>query len=99
MGEVGRGLEDDEGVGGDNRRRDGGEVVRVVGAGGGARGAVRGRVAGEGAGGDPAVQAEEVAERGREGARVLGDEEGDVVAFAEGVGEGCVPLISLPVRD
>ena len=40
LGEVGGGLEDDEGVGGDDRRRDGGEVVRVVGGRGGARGAV-----------------------------------------------------------
>ena len=56
LGEVGGGLEDDEGVGGDDRCRDGGEVVRVVGGRGGARGAVHGGVVGEGTAGHPAVQ-------------------------------------------
>ena len=40
LGEVGGGLEDDEGIGGDDRRRDGGEVVRVIGGRGGAHGAI-----------------------------------------------------------
>ena len=86
LGEVGGGLEDDEGVGGDDRCRDGGEVVRVVGGRGGARGAVHGGVVGVGTAGHPAVQAEEVAEPGCKSPRVFGDEEGDVVALAQGVG-------------
>ena len=50
------------------------------------RGVHDGGVVGVGTAGHPAVQAEEVAEPGCKSPRVFGDEEGDVVALAQGVG-------------
>ena len=75
VGEVGGVLQDGERVCSHDGGGDGGEMVSVEGGRGAAGRPVHGGVAGVRESGDFAVEPKQRAERGREGTRVLGDEQ------------------------